>query len=249
MIKILIVPFFLLLSLVLAVFYIKPTLDDILAKKTEISAEEKKLAVVDAVSANIVQFNQMIDQEKSGEDFLFQYLPLTMNQEQLIDAFGFLASTKGLYVSDMKINPVAKGTDVEEEVLVPSVSAEGIPIVPKTVYTPKEISFTGTVSGSYENIKTFFSLINHINRYQKMNSFSLEKKKNVPGKEASTEDLEGIFSVTYGFMPHKSLSSPLEEELFTEGKFSLSEMNTLKKLITEVPAIQNVSSGKPNPFK
>ncbi|MDD2766592.1 MAG: hypothetical protein PHH40_02365 [Candidatus Moranbacteria bacterium] len=246
MIKILLLPFFLLLSVIVAILYIKPSFDDILTKRDAIASVDEKLAIASAVSSNITRFDQLIDQEKETEDFFFQYLPLKMDQEQFIDAFSFLATQRGLYISDMKVEVVAKDATLEED----SLPVDDTSVAPKTVFQPKKISFTGSANGSYENIKTFFALMNHMNRYQEMQFFSIEEeKKESTSPEVASGNLKGTFSVVYGFLPKKTVSSALDMPLFTNGELKLAEISTLKSLITDIPALQKTPSGKPNPFQ
>lgn len=244
--KMLVVPFFLLMSIILSVGYIKPSLDDILTKKADIVSIDGQLSVIDTVVAHIDQLDQLIDQNKETESFFLQYLPYTMNQEQFIDGFGFLASQKGLYISDMDVKVTTKNVSSEEENVSPD------PSVPaRTVYTPKEMLFTGSVEGTYENIKAFFALANHLNRFQKMQSFAIERntKNGSVIAEVDNNNLKGTFVVTYGFLPEKSVVSALSMPLFTNGELKLTEGNALRSLITDIPLLQKGPSGKPNPFQ
>jgi len=168
-----------------------------------------------------------------------------MNQDQLVDTFSFLASQQGLYISDIAITP--QTTDIlilGEETIDPTI------VIDRSVH-PKKIAFTGIVSGSYENIKSFFQKINHTNRFHELQSFSIfEKSVTESEVKTPTGELEGTFSVVYGYLPSRPVASALDIPFFKDMSFDL--IGTAKNVpsdLTKIPSLELGKSGKSNPFK
>ena len=67
--KILLLPFFIVGTLILVIGYIKPGFDTILAQRQEISAKESQVANMETVLENINLLNSSLDTEQKAEQF------------------------------------------------------------------------------------------------------------------------------------------------------------------------------------
>jgi len=102
--KVLIVPFFIVMILILSIGYIKPDFDTIQIKKAEKASKELKVTNIDTVTNNISSLNSALDTQLETEKFAYQYLPEVLDQEQVIDAFNFLANQSGLAITKMDLD-------------------------------------------------------------------------------------------------------------------------------------------------
>lgn len=258
--KVLIVPFFIIMILVLGIGYIKPDFDAIAAKKAEIAKSEAQVANIEAVLANMHSLNSSLDTEQEAEKFMYRYLPNTLNQEQVIDAFNFLAVQSGLAITKMELKqPIEKIAD--EPLIDLSANAfvaggDALADLNAPVLAPPVIAKTfilkGSVAGPYESIKAFFDRLAHIERFQEIHLFSIEVDEKDPSDTTtiSPDVLIGVFEVEYGYLPPQPIVSALSMPIFLQSKFDFSNVNSLLNRITSpLPELEKGETGKPNPFQ
>lgn len=259
--KVLILPFFIILILILGIGYIKPDFDSMQTKKAEIAANEVRMANIESVIANIGSLNGSLDTEREAEQLMYRYLPYTLDQEQMIDTFNFLANQSGLIVEKMELKQPTEAApeaplidDPAAETLVAggeSPDVSGASAVPAPPVTVKTFVLKGGVTGSYENIKAFFDKISRIERFQKVNFFSMEaaEKTDSPDTENGPKGLVGTFEASFGYLPSRSIASAIGLPVFLQSKFDFSNIEKLSDQLTNpLPALQKGETGKPNPF-
>lgn len=258
--KILLLPFFIITILVLGIGYIKPDVDVLMAKREEIGAKEAQVANMETIFGNIGALNNSLDAEQDAEKFMYRYLPDTLNQEQVIDAFNFLATQLGLTISQMELKQslekalekplidsnmsalVAGGKEFSNS----EFSAPAQPVVARTFI------FKGSVRGQYGNIKTFFDRLAHIERFQDVHFFSIgtSAKTEESSKAAESDSLTGEFEAEYSYLPPKHIASALGMPIFLQSKFDFSPANSLlNKITSPLPPLEKGITGKPNPFQ
>lgn len=258
--KIFLLPFFIVVTLVLIIGYIKPDFDVVIMKREKIISKEAQVANMKAVLENINSLNNSLDTEQAAEQFMYRYLPKNINQEQVVDAFNFLALQSGLVITKMELKlPQEKAT--EEQLIAPAArsfvaggKALGDSNVPAPIHLAKAKTFTfqGSVTGHYTNIKDFFDRLAHIERFQNVHLFSIEsfEKKEDEKDKASGDNLIGTFEVEYGYLPSRPIVSALDIPIFLQSNFDFSNVNILLSRITSpVPILEKGTTGKPNPFQ
>jgi len=257
--KILVPPLFIVSILILAIGYIKPDLGTMQTKKADIRAKEDAVANMGAIIANIDALNSSLDTRQEFEKLAYRYLPNTQSQEQVIDAFNFLALQSGVVIvkmelkqsSNQKAAPASKTTTLGGD-------STGSSAVPKSEtsasVTAKTFVFTGSVIGSYENIKAFFDRLAHAERYQKVSFFSLEKSQEKTGSAQSSDKnqnlLIGTFEAEFGYLSPEPITSALNMPLARKSEFDFSNADRLLEQITSViPTLEKGQTGRPNPFQ
>lgn len=260
--KVLIVPFFIVMILVLGIGYIKPDIDAVVMKGEQIKATEDQVAKIESVSSNISALNASLDTQPDAEKFMYRYLPRTLSQEQAIDSFNFLAVQSGVSI-------VSIGLKQEPEIAVPEPlidpaasifvaggtgleSASAPPVAPSVVV--KKFTLSGSVVGSYENIKLFFDRLAHTERFHQVSLFSLSttpEQAASAGTEAnSSGNLTGVFEAEYGYLPAQPVTSAWTLPVFWQSKLDLTKVSSLLGTATStVPSLEKGESGKPNPFQ
>ena len=258
--KMLFFPFFVVVILILGIGYIKPDFDTVMEKNAEISDKQSKVADMDGIVANIKSLNNVLDTEQKTEQFIYRYLPKTLSQEQVIDAFNFLAPRSGLAISKMEFKPLPVTKDAEAPLIAPAAKSfvaggrtladSNVPDAAPPIMV-KTFVFKGTVIGSYANIKTFFDQMAQIERFQQVRFFSIENlEKAEAGKVAVTDRLTGTFEAEYGYLPPRPIVSALENPIFSQSKFNFSDINTLlSKITSPMSILEKGETGKPNPFQ
>jgi Tfp pilus assembly protein PilO len=229
----------------LSIGYIKPDIDLILTKKAEIATKDASIASMDSVLNNVVVLNQVLDKERGSEQFLLHYLPNTLDQDQMIDTFNYLASQAGLVITEteLKIPPV---------IAVAPVSPDGT-VIENPTPEVRTFVFTGSVVGTYENIKAFFDRFSHVGRFQKIQLFSIEKNmvENIGNKvETDTEGvLKGTFVAEYGYLTTHPGKSALTIPVFLQSQLDFSDIIALEESVTNIPMLEKGQVGKINPFE
>lgn len=243
--KVLIVPFMIVMMLILLIGFIKPDMDVMQTKKADILTKKDLVSKMDTVLTNINTLNGSLDSQADIEKFTYRYLPSDQNQERVIDAFNFLATQLGVVITKMELkqSPVRP----TEEVIV---DASGMPITTPAPLAAKTFIFSGSVKGSYENIKVFFDRLNHIERFQNISLFSIETNTTGTDQTSDTNQLVGTFETEFGYLLPKSSVSALDIPIFSHSKFNFTNVNTLLGQTGDsIPPLEKGSSGRPNPFQ
>lgn len=242
--KVLIPPFLIVMTLILLIGFIKPDLDVLQAKRADILAKGVMVANIDMIIANAGALNSSLDTAQNFEKFAYRYLPSTQNQEQVVDAFNFLATQSGMVITKMELKqPLSQNVALIEG----SAELSGMPVTP-SLSEVKTFVFTGSVVGSYENIKAFFDRLTHMERFQKVNLFSIEIDPGI--QPPDTNRLIGTFETEFGYLSPVQKVSALDVPIFLRSEFDFSNVSKLLEQSTSaVPTLEKGQTGRPNPFQ
>lgn len=255
--KVLLAPFLVVMILIISIGYIKPDVETLQIKRSDILSKENVLTDMDAVLSNIRSLNSSLDAAQDSEKFAYRYLPEAIDQDQIIDAFNFLASQSGLTIIAMDLKQ-PRAAVREEPVVDPSaapfVTGANTGANPSLARTEqmKTFIFTGSVIGPYENIRAFFDRLGHMERFHEVRSLSIvvDPQATSPDGNADPNRLRGTFEATIGYFPKKPVASAFNIPVFKQSKLDLSGITTWVERITSVvPALERGEAGKPNPFQ
>ncbi|MDO8566135.1 MAG: hypothetical protein Q7S04_03060 [Candidatus Moranbacteria bacterium] len=242
--KVLIPPFLIVMILILSIGFIKPDIEVLQAKKTDILVKKTMVANVDAVIADIGTLNSSLDAKQDFEKFVYRYLPSTQNQEQAIDAFNFFAMQSGVVITKM---------DLKQPLVQNMLSEEGNGETSDLSQKPalsvaKTFTFSGSVIGSYENIKAFFNRLVHMERFQKISFFSIATDTNT--ESLDTSHLVGEFETELGYLPPEPLATAINTPIFLNSQFDFSNVSkSLERVTGAMPVLEKGPTGRPNPFQ
>lgn len=252
--KILILPFFLAMTLILSIWFIKPDFDQISEKKSTLTEKNKQVSEMDSVIANIQSLNSSLDKDPVAEKFILDYLPYTIGQDQVIDAFNYLAGQSGLIIAETTFSMAPKKEAVEEQSTISYTGGVATLVVVKAPEV-KSFIFSGSVYGSYENIKNFFDQMSHIGRFQNIHSFVIQQEQQPSsqtgkGNTASSNGvLKGTLVAEFGYLPKQTGTSALDGTTFHNSNIDFVKVKKIKDLVTTLPTLETGQSGKPNPFQ
>ncbi len=254
--KILFVPFSILLVLILAIGYIKPDITTLEEKRVLLDTKISQSQNMATLLANIDTLVASLDEQSASEESVHLFLPKTEDQERVVDMFNYLASQSGVFVNVMGMNQIEM-TQVEEEPVLPPAnsllvtgvdSVSAVPVV--SALKPKVQSYSAQVEvkGGYENISDFFNRLAHMNRYHKILKFSLTAP--VSPKEGEENMLTGIFESQFDYFPVQQVASALQVPVFTTGTFDAAALTSLLSWVNyTVPPLTLSETGRPNPFQ
>lgn len=243
---------------ILAFGYIKPDIESLAVKKETLAIKTAQSMNVSNVVEHINTLNRELETASDAESFMYRYLPKSATQEQMIDTFNFLATQSGVAIVEIALHQPIKN-DVSPKPL-PDASPDALSTHSTNVMlTPsvqpvsvENVVLTGTIAGSYDNIKIFLDRLTHIERFQKMRFFTLESlsAKSTETQQPLSQSLRTTIEVEYGYLPSASVASALMLPVFAQSSFDMSPVQTFRSQITNpIPVLEKGIAGKPNPFE
>lgn len=260
--KILILPTFIILEVIIAIGYIKPNIDGILAKQIEIQTAKDDLSKVDSVIANIQTTGQSIANRPETVLFVEKYYPKKIDEERVVDMFNFLAQQSGIIVTavTVTVDPVVNVADgVYNDAVNSGVLPEEATLMAKaaTLAAPRSYTARATVLGDYANIKDFFSKIHHSDRLHDIGEFSIEQRKKDPDKaeEEAAAGIKNTFLVgaleaRFPYVGQQQTGDALNDPLFQSSTFNFKTAEQAISFVTNpLPTLESGVGGRENPFE
>jgi hypothetical protein len=260
--KILILPTFIILEVIIAIGYIKPNIDGILGKQIEIQTAKDDLSKVDSVIANIQTVGRSIASRAEAVSFIEKYYPKKLDEERVVDMFNFLAQQSGIIVTGVVVtaDPEIKvGDAVYNDAVNSGVTPETATLMAEaaTLAAPKSYTAKVTVIGGYTNIKDFFSKIHHSDRLHETDEFAIEYRKQDPNKaeeEAAVgiqnNFLIGTLRAKFPYVGQQQAGNALNDPLFQSSTFNFKPAEQVISFVTNpLPPLEGGQGGRENPFE
>lgn len=256
--KILVVPFSILISLILVIGYIKPDITTLQDKRVMLETKKGQFQGMTTLLSNIDALEASLERQSESENLVQAYLPKTMDQDRIIDMFNYLAAQAGVFVSTMNMKEIALKSEAEEPILAPAdaplvtgVEGTPAPFIPPVSFKPKVQSYVAQVEvqGSYDGIKDFFNRVSHMNRYHKILSFTFETPIS-DSDEPATGVLSGSLESQFDYFPAQPLDSAMNIPVFLKDEFDAEEFSSLLAWVSyTVPPLMKSDAGRSNPFQ
>lgn len=244
--KILIVPFAIIMMLVLTIGFIKPDIGVMEEKKLTLSTKQDQSANMTTLLGNIATLARDLDNRQESEKFVNTYLPKSLDQERVIDMLNYLAGQSGVSMAGVIFKDVSVKS-FEAETLV---AADGSELPSSHAPKIKTFSTEVSVNGNYENIKDFFNRVAHMNRSHKTESFAIKAVKETTGKGEPTTTLQGMLVANFDYFPVQKVGSALLMPIFSRGELDITQLTkTLSWVTATVPPLASSATGRPNPFQ
>jgi len=252
--KLLVIPFSILLILILVIGFVKPDIGLLQEKQATYATKLDQAKNIDTLLGNIDALSALLKSESEADHFVRNYFPQEMDQGRVIDILNFLASKSGVAVDTMHFEEPGSGPiAASAEVALEETVSAGVPLagILSRVATPKTFSTEIIVKGRYENIKNFFQRVAHMNRAHKTRYFSIKTaEKRGDSKDDDTEILAGSFRADFDFMEAAKKQNALYAATFTKGTFAMTSYTIISDWVTEnIPLLEKPVSGRPNPFQ
>ncbi|MFZ3031739.1 MAG: hypothetical protein WA082_01765 [Candidatus Moraniibacteriota bacterium] len=247
--KILVVPFSILLALIIVIGFIKPDIGVVQEKKNLLMVKETQSKDMGTLLDNISALTASLDEQSTSESLLGSYIPQTLDQERVIDMFNYLAAQAGVSVSVMAMQDVMFKVE-EEPIIDPATIVDGsVAPVPPAKPQVKAFSASVKVTGDYARIKDFFHRLAHMNRFHKIQSFSLGVTP-VDQGDGDASSLTGLFVSQFDYFPASKVDTAVNAPVFLKGTFDMTELDTLLAWISyPVSPLGEPATGRPNPFQ
>lgn len=267
-IKILLFPFCIILSLVVIIGYIKPDVMNILETRKKIEKSQADLSRVASTIQNVQQMTMALNNHRESEKFVMKYLPISLEEERVLDTFNYLAVQSGVVISDVAIDENSPLETSLPEVLRASMSFEALAnaqaasavnaVTPPVAATQILHSYAGsiTVLGAYSNLKDFFQRLSQSDRFRETKKFSIgkldqEALKNEEGESTYPADfLQGTYEADFVHFPIRVIGSALELALFEKGQLDFQAADDLLNFVSNpLPPMEVNTAATSNPFQ
>lgn len=261
--KILFFPFALVMTLVVILAYIKPTVATILVMRTEMETLSSNLDQVKNRSGNIKAVIASFRNEENAAKAMEAYFPDTLDQDHVIDSFNFLSRQSGVSLTSItlskeSVQPTSVAT--EEQATSSVVFAAGtatdgttdqtllVPEYPSPVKYSAKVSVTGT----YVGIQNFMESVYGIDRESVINSFVIKKKveEKSDGKksESNVDILTADMDIAFRYYTAPmTVRNAYLLDIFGKTSMDFSVFDAIRSK-TDLPEIEKTTNGRENPF-
>jgi len=93
--KLFFTPFAFFVAIIVIIWYIWPTAQQIMAKNDEIKKNNESLNSILDKKNNVEILRGVLDGAKEKENFVLNYLPYSRNDERVVDAINYIATDSG----------------------------------------------------------------------------------------------------------------------------------------------------------
>lgn len=248
-------------AIVLSIWFIWPSIEEVVEKTKSVKDSEKTLAATQERKRNVEQLRNALDQNKEKEDFILSYLPQNQNEEAIIDAVNYLASTSSVNLIDVSFEldkslPVASNASSGPSAANPTIINNSSPngMNPEALEVAPEVKFyvfKAMISGKYENIKIFIDQLGRMEFLNHTSGLSITQgTQNTEEGEKKTDILIANIEAKFGFLPVVKSNQTGINKVFSQSGFDFSPYNEIRKIIKDeiIPEIDAGQKGKSNPF-
>ena len=183
-IKLLVVPSLIALIVVLSIWLVYPAYSNgstgVRDNYNKLKSEQVKLDSLRGKSGNVSKFTSQLDALSSNKDVLYNFVPESMNESEIVDNLNKMAVDSGLLVYGITINQpkLNATTSVAPETLgttsLSDTSGNIDSPVASALPTVKSFETDMSVSGNYLQIKDFLNKANSFARYSDIATLSLK---------------------------------------------------------------------------
>ncbi len=237
-IKILVVPFLLVLTVILCIWLVYPVYSNgnngLKEKYAQLKKEKNKLKGVQNKSNNVKKLFGEITSSSENLNILYEFIPLNSKEEEIEDNINYLASVAGLSVLKISLNEINNNSLKKSDVGM-------------------NVNANVDVSGNYEALKKFIDSLNKLRRYSNIETFSIAKtKKNVTADTEvdTTETLNARLVINFVFMNKVKLTdNDANDPIFSAQNLNTDVISQIKnEKSTNILQLNIGDQGKTNPF-
>lgn len=234
--KVLLVPFFLVLVVGLIVWLVMPKYYDDKLKRQELKMETDKLdaAVKKVEKVNLLMADLGANADKQAT--LFSFLPEAQKEEEIINDLNNIASSESVAIKSLSV--VKSSVSSPFLVINPETSETGI------IPAAAGFNVDFTVVGAYDKIKNVVDRLSKIKRFNKISSLAITNAT----EQAAGSNLQAKIILTFNFLK-KTDAVSVSNDVFSRDKFDMSVIAKINSARTiDTAKIANIAGGRENPF-
>ena len=232
--KFLFFPVVLVVSLAIFIAYIWPEFQNVINLNKEYADNQTKLDDINAKKNDIKQMATKIANDKEGELFVKNYLPMKKVDEQIISRLNFLATDSGVSLIDIASTTSTKSP---QQIAVGAVSD------PLNLYEVKV-----SINGDYAKIRIFLDQVQRLPLFNSIKLLDIHTREKGQNETVAPSDLMSDVIINFGYIEQLK---PTEQETaaFKVEMESYGIIATLKTYVSQkTPDVVYEKKGKENPF-
>ncbi len=160
-------------SVLIAILYVWPEVENINSLMSKNKDLEDKLALIKSKKTAIRSLNEGLSQSPENEDLLKKYLPEERVEERVVDSINFSAASSSVSLINIYVDRLEKKSSVEDEDTL-SLPSSKIAKAVEESYASNEVAVAkvpinlqdtivvAEISAQYDNIKNFLEKIDRI---------------------------------------------------------------------------------------
>lgn len=252
--KLLFFPIAVIVSLSLIIGFISPEFSNIKEKRNSLKLKERTLKDTIERKQNIISLTNSLDLNQEKEILIKNYLPSSKYEEEIINkvykiAIDSKVSLIDLIFSNKGLKNKLPSAVRKEEIIL---EEEGEKML---VVEPKEMGVNVELLGTYENVRSFFSNVYAMEKFNNISSIDISKVGEKSGEEpeeasgSSNNLLKVTVNINFNYLAPISVNKNYSLEIFSRKNFDFSLADELEKMIVKkIPSVEVGATGKNNPF-
>jgi hypothetical protein len=252
--KILFPPFALVIAVILIIWFVWPEFGDLRTIIQEFQAKQETLKEVRAKEANVKSLISTLGQNSDQENFVLNYLSSKRNEEKIINALNFLATSYQLNLVNVNVEKIKSTAEVPTSVQTLLDDTAGN--VSEVASNVREIQYVATkinVSGTYDQITKFINAVSKMEFLNKIDSIKISVQ---PAQAATPEQPQSLaqglsceMTVEFGYLSPISSGTDFSTPVFSQSGFNFEKVNGLVQSLSEkAPVLDEGMKGLANPF-
>lgn len=270
--KLLIAPFSVAFIIIFLIWYIYPAYTSpvdgsgITEKSKELSDMREKVSELDKRTQNAVSLASILSSDKENNDLVFEYVPESAKEEEIINGLNSLASANSLLVYNLSLSEDdktdSKLANASADVSVDETATQGqtVPtdatmMVGETVSSPtskpdgKTVSAKFSLIGDYGSIKNVLASLYKLNRFNQIESVEIKPIVDQDGNVTGSLKADLILNFDYIKKGSSFTDGDIDNPVFLSGSFDSKVIESIKNIRNNaIGQVTGGQAGKNNPF-
>lgn len=236
--------------------------DGVGAMRDSLNTAKKNLDNINQKKENSANLLNELNYNPEQQSVVFQYLPDTKKDEDIIETLNTLSAANSLLMSDTAIEDIKNDTG-NTAITAGNVYADvarGNNGIVDNNKTATDIVLTESIArkfvvkveviGRYEKIRQFIASLATLKRHNKVVAVSIAKKIAVNEEvDSDAESSRATVSIEFDYLPKITSIANVDNEIFLSEKFDMSIIGDItNKTSTDISKINIGSAGRVNPF-
>ncbi|NTU67192.1 MAG: hypothetical protein HGB08_04720 [Candidatus Moranbacteria bacterium] len=273
--KLLIAPLSVAFIIIFLIWYIYPVYTSpvdgsgIVEKTRELANKKEKISEIDKRAQNAASLASVLSSDKASSDLVFEYIPGSAKEEEIINGINSLASSNSLLVYNLSLNEedisdssktaedssagiIADGTVSQSQAMATDLtmmmSGETLSSPPSKA-DKRVISAKVSLIGDYGSMKNVLASLYRLNRFNQLDSISI--KPLVDQENNVTGSLKADLIINFDYIKKSSsfTDGDIDNPVFLSGSFDSKAIDSIKSIRNNpIGQITGGQPGKDNPF-
>lgn len=264
-IKIVFFPLSVLITIIGSIFWIYPIYNDVAdsvsGKKVQLAKEEAALNQVKQRNRNAQSLVSDMDTHSEKVKEVLDYMPTTIEDEHIITSLEGLVAKSGSSLTDISKSDTGGGSSVST--VVQNTSNEmlmgengemlegDLDIAQAPELEPESTTYSLTLFGSYESLRSFVGNVERFFRNAKIDSLAITTGESDSEEEGAITDVLSLaIDIQFGFAKDVKLADTEASPVFQKSSFDFTVVDEYRAQFTEsyLEASVDREAARVNPF-